>query len=92
MSELELTEKLNAIEAEYLKKKKAIQIEYAISNNPYKIGDVISDHYKTIIIKSWKFWISSSVPCLVYYGTRLTKAGTPAKNQEENAIYQMNIK
>lgn len=89
---------------EYLSRKKAIQEqhdeqlkllnkEYALENNPVKIGDVIKDHYK--IIRVEKFILCSSMhntPMLKYRGTRLTAKGEPSKREkDDNAVYQNNI-
>jgi len=69
--------------------------EYAFSNNPYKIGDVITDHYHTIRIKKIKYVISfqnNDNPSCYYSGPVLTKAGNIAKSQIANFMYQSNIK
>jgi len=80
------------LENEFEEKKKLLAIDFARENNPYKQGDIISDHYKTIIIQKWKTTYGGfEYPSLVYYGTVLKKDGTPAKNQTDNAIYQRNI-
>lgn len=80
------------LEKEFEEKKKFLAIDFARENNPYKQGDIISDHYKTIKIERWKTTYGGfGYPSLIYYGTALKKDGTPAKNQKENAIYQENI-
>lgn len=66
--------------------------EFVKTNNPYNLGDIISDHYKTIRIQGVK---SISVICgdisWSYYGEVLKKDGTPAKNQKDNIVYFGNI-
>lgn len=72
--------------------KKKLAINYATSNNPYKVGDVITDHFHTIRIERWKTVLGGfSYPSLVYYGTVLNKDGKDAKNQKDNYMYQENI-
>ena len=84
-----------ALEAELLKKKKQLAREFAYSNNDVKIGDVITDHYKTIRVEKllWGYDFGSHMPCMFYRGTRLTKNGQPAKREaEDNRVAQTDIK
>jgi len=84
---------INSLYTEYEQKKKKVAEEYAFANNPYKIGDVISDHIGTIIIEKirFSFPFGSKYPCCVYVGTQLKKDGTPHKRQEYTKIFQTNI-
>ena len=91
---------------EYLKAKKALEEEceinkkhlareFAYSNNPVKIGDIITDHYKTIRVEKfmWCRNFGYPFPCMLYEGTRLNKNGQPAKREyEDNRVAQTNIK
>jgi len=80
------------LEKQFEEKKKQLAINYATSNNPYKQGDVITDHFHTIRIDRWKTTYGSfGYPSLVYYGTVLNKDGKESKNQKENYVYQENI-
>ena len=81
------------LQAEFDEKKKQLAIQYARENNPYKQGDVISDHMKTIRIEKWRAYVGlNNYPMCIYTGTVLKKDGTEAKNQKDNEIYQQNIK
>lgn len=93
MTQEKYLETIAAIDAEYEQKKKKVAEEYAFANNPYKIGDVISDHIGTIIIEKirFSFPFGSKYPCCVYVGTQLKKDGTPHKRQEHTNIFQTNI-
>ena len=91
---------------EYLKAKKALEEEceinkkhlarkFAYSNNPVKIGDIITDHYKTIRVEKLVYGrnFGYTFPCMFYYGTRLTKKGEPAKrNNDANRVAQADIR
>ena len=54
---------------------KALCLEYANVNNPYKIGDIIRDHCQIIKIESISIEIPHlyNLPSCVYRGTVLTK-------------------
>jgi hypothetical protein len=88
--------KLAALHKEYETNKRKIQTEYALANNTYKVGDVITDHMRTIRIEKIQIdvsYMSSSIgkPQCVYVGPELKKDGTPKKNGIITQIYQSNI-
>ena len=67
-----------------------------MSNNPYKIGDVIKDHTSTIKIDTINVYMSLTDPCCVYSGPELKKDGTPKLPKRDGkqiraTIYQSNI-
>jgi hypothetical protein len=64
---------------------------YAFSNNPYKIGDFITDHVGTIKIEKIKFSVYFGGSECVYIGTQYNKDGKVSKKQDRNTIYQSNI-
>jgi hypothetical protein len=74
-------------------KLKSLAKEYALSNNPYKIGDVVADNSKTIKIEKIQFTLGGlqSTPECVYTGIELTKKGEPYKNGNKRSVYQSNI-
>lgn len=76
---LDLIEK-NAIELNELAKK------YCLSNNPYKIGDVFTDHNGSIRIDKIKF--SPIQLCCVYEGVVLKKDLTPGKRGKIRRAWQ----
>ena len=89
----EYASRKKAIQEQHDEQLKLLNKEFALDNNPVKIGDVIKDHYK--IIRVEKFILSSTtlgVPILKYRGTRLTAKGEPSKrDKDDNAVYQNNI-
>lgn len=90
----ELKSGLNELEIQFKEAKNNLYIKYALANNPYKIGDIISDHNTTIRI-SHKPKIRVDIygiPSCVYKGVQLNKDGSPSKRQKETIIFQTNIK
>lgn len=86
---------LATIQAKFEVDKKTLAKEFAFANNPYKIGDIITDHNNTIKIDTIKwamgrYW-ETELPYCVYYGVALKKNGTPNKKGTIEAIYQTNI-
>jgi hypothetical protein len=76
-------------------KKKQLLREFAYSNNPVKIGDIITDHYKTIRVEKflWGRYFGTPFSCMFYRGTRLTKKGEPAKRDtDDNSMSQTDIR
>jgi hypothetical protein len=69
-----------------------IQKKYAFSNNPFKIGDILQDHYQIIEVSEIKFTITIMRPECVYKGIKLTKKLKPLKNGEKTTMYQSNVK
>ncbi len=81
---------LKAYEVEFEIKKKSLAKDYAFSNNPHQIGDVITDNNTTIKIEKIKHTLGNSyeLPECVYYGVELKKDGTPKKNGKLQGIWQ----
>lgn len=94
MTKQEFDNRLNFIENRYDKEKYQLYIDYATSNNPCKIGDIIEDHTgKGKIIKqniTQRF--SSKYSLMVYVCIELKKDGTPKKKEIIRKIYQSNLK
>jgi hypothetical protein len=63
--------------------------KFCLLNNPYKIGDKITDLSGSIIIEKIKF--SRYDMCCVYFGSSLKKDGTPRKDGEKRNIIQNQI-
>lgn len=93
MNEQEYKEKLEEIERNARIAKFDLDNKYAQSNNPHKIGDIITDQNGTIKIESigQAFAFMSKLPESLYYGTCCTKKGVPLKRGGTNDIYQSNI-
>lgn len=89
MTEKEYQERLESLR----KMRIELDTEYALSNSPYKIGDIIQDHYHTIKIEKIKFANRyDGTPQCVYYETELTKTLQPKKRQTDISMYQENVK
>jgi len=86
-------------EDEYYKKKleiedlkKELAREYAESNNPYEIGDVIRDHIGCIRIEIINTYTTMyDLPSCSYSGLCLKKNGEPYKSGEIRESYQQNV-
>lgn len=95
MTEEEYKQKLGELEIEYKNKKNALGQEFAISNNPYKVGDILQDHYQIIRVEkirwAWMYATSPTPGCL-YFGTQLTAKLEPKKRQGINPyMHQSNV-
>jgi hypothetical protein len=64
---------------------------YALANNPYKIGDLVTDHVATIKVEKITFHVSYGESQCVYTGTQLNKDGKVNKKQDHNTVFQQNI-
>ena len=93
MTKKEFQEAKRKIDIEYNRKLDNLYIEYAKSNNPYKIGDIVSDNLHTIRIEKITVSIMfNNMPCCVYHGPELEKDLSPKKRQLNNPVWQTNIK
>lgn len=73
-----------------------IDREYALSNNPVKVGDIIEDHCTKIRVDKVLFrrcfdYKRDTSSC-AYKGTKLKKDGTPTKIPKVETVYQYNVK
>lgn len=91
MTEEEYKIKLKQIDKERDKSLQLLYKEYALSNNPYKIGDIIKDHQSIIKIESIGIYKGYYFSGCKYFGTKLTSKLVPFKNGDKSTIYQMNI-
>ena len=93
MTKEEFINAKSIIDEEANVKKKALSKEFSFSNNPYKIGDVITDHSGSLKITEikWGYMGFGDTPMCVYIGTELLKSGLPEKRQINTKIYQSNI-
>ena len=86
-------EKMMQIDRSYKAAKNELYKEFAYANNPYKIGDIVSDHMGSIKIERINVCLSYlSTPLCVYFGTEYTKKGEPNKRGGKRSVYQINIK
>jgi hypothetical protein len=70
--------------------KKRIATEYALSNNPVSIGDIVEDHFGKFQVTSVGFYYSMP-PCCTYSGIELKKDSTPKKKQSNRVVFQSNL-
>ena len=91
MKREELELKLNELENEYILNKKKLIRKFCDANNPYKVGDVFTDHIGSIKVELIRYNYSD-YNC-VYFGVELKKDGTPKKlNPKRNAWQGNDIK
>ena len=93
MTEQEYCKKLTEIDKEMHAKKKALAVEYALSNNPYKEGDIVQDVDGVILkiecIRPIMGYCTN--PQCAYTGILLTQKLAPMKKQKVTAVYQSRI-
>jgi hypothetical protein len=91
MTKEQYEDNLKKINLLFESKKKELIKAFCDSNNPYKIGDVFTDHISSIIIEKIKYDSGfGAYPACVYFGTVLKKDGTPKKSQEKRNAWQSN--
>lgn len=96
MNKEEYTAKVNELKEKFKKEEKTLAKEYAFSNSPVKVGDIIKDHANTIRVTEIKFAMSGTFtaefPQCVYYGDNLNKSGQISKRNPIGTIWQSNLK
>ncbi len=99
MNQQEFTDKLKAIEDNYLSEKKGLMLAYARANRKFKDGEVIKDGVSSghIIRMKWAWGnYPVSPPMVCYLCVELKKDGTPKMDKKtqkviERIIYEQNI-
>lgn len=91
MTPQEYEAKQKALLNEYEANRRKLAFDYAVFNNQYNVGDIITDHYHSIRITGWQLY-SVSEAQLLYKGIELKKDGTPTKAQKDTTIFQSNVK
>jgi len=86
----EYREKLESFEVELENKKQKLAIEYALTNNPVKVGDIVTDHCHTIKVEKIQIHFLKKPQC-VYLGSELNKTGSIKKNPNNNTLFQCNL-
>jgi hypothetical protein len=81
-----------------LLKEKHKQIEWELTkqfvddNNPYKKGDVVTDHIGPVLVEQIGYYRNSwGEPSATYSGIELKKDGTPKKNNPKREVFQENL-
>ena len=92
MTTKEYDEQLRALEADYEKKKRELDLTFAKRNNPVRIGDKVRFYSMYILVEKMVLCKPlGSYPCVRYFGTELKKDGTPKKSGKKNDIAQINV-
>jgi hypothetical protein len=84
----QLNKNLETLAFQYEESKRTLIKEYCLANNPYKVGDVFTDHLGSILIEYIKFSIYDK--CCAYNGVELTKKGEPNKRGTRRNAWQKN--
>lgn len=82
MTKQEYDERLATLKKQFEQAKNDLAIEFAKSNNPYKVGDILSCESRKVIIRVEKITYRYSydgTPYCVYNGPALKKDLTPRK-------------
>ncbi len=87
MTEQEYNAKLAEIEAAANRQKASLMYEYARSQAIFKVGDIIQDHNKTILVQKISAYKSFGVVSPTYEGVILKKDLTPKKSGERGVVY-----
>lgn len=77
----------------YERRLEELNLEFFLSNNPYKEGNIIEDHMgKGMWNGKYKIYRGLKIlPEFVYYCRVCKKDGTPTKKEEYRWIYSSNI-
>lgn len=94
MTTEEYDKELNFLQNEFEKQRIDLCKRFAFSNNPHKIGDIITDHIGSIKIQQIKttFGYLDKYPSCIYIGQELKKDLTPIKKESIRQVSQNNIK
>lgn len=94
MYEDEYKKALVRLDDEFKRRKAEFGCQYARSNNPYKKGDVVTDHMRSIRIETIRVEYPSfgEFPCCVYRGKELKKDDTLKKGAKYRDVWQSNLK
>ena len=93
MTEEEFDFKIAEIHEKASNLKKELFVDYAHSNNSYKIGDIVKDHSSIIKIEriTVTFGYLNKYPQCIYRGPRLKKDLKPYKSGEHDSVSQTYI-
>jgi hypothetical protein len=93
MTAEELQAALKEAEQKYELERIGLFKKFCEAKNPYKIGDVFTDHIGSIRIQKFRYSISNypvENSCMIYEGIELKKDGTPKKNNPIRRAWQSN--
>jgi len=101
MNKKDFLSQLNILRQDYKKAKEDLYLKFAEENNPYKIGDIVSDYYHTIRIRKIKYYFpnaraifndGSDFPTTTYIGTELNLEFSPKRIQKNIYMCLVNVK
>ncbi len=94
MKEEDYLIKIAELEKDFNKAKYQLSVEFAMSNNTYPIGSILTDHKETIRVDKIKVEMPfmSKIPCCVYYGVGIKKDGKPMKDGSIKSVWGKNVK
>jgi hypothetical protein len=94
MTRKEFDNRLKELELEFDKSKKALLVNFALSNNTIAVGDVVRDHIGRGMVEKIQTTMSllSKYSEMRYWCVELKKDGAPKKNGDSRWVYQSNIK
>jgi len=93
MTKEEYKLKIYELEKKYKNDQNQIKIEYALSNNPYKIGQIIESYSTRIKIKKIEVTHNFSIfPECYFKGISYTKKNKPYKKNNIDGISQSSVK
>jgi hypothetical protein len=94
MTKQEFDNAFNALEKRYYDATEQLYIEYAKSNNPCKVGDIIEDYIGKgkIIRQDVTRHYHDKRSSMFYECIELKKDGTPRKKETLRTFYQCNLK
>jgi len=95
MTKEEYNEEMKKIDNVMNNMRNQVRKHYAFANNPYKVGQIIEDHYQRILIEKIEMnycILALPYPECKYWGLKLTKQNRSFKNSEKNWIFQSDIK
>lgn len=93
MTREEYKSELDRLEQEFLANKRQLAIKCASDNNTVKVGDIVTDHIGSILVKNIKAGFPSleNLPCCVYDGIELKKDKTLKKIPTKRSAWQCNL-
>jgi len=89
----EYKSRMEALHTRHASEIRELNAEYALANNPVKVGQVIRSAVCMIRVERIRVYARHyGPPCCAYTGPQLTKSGRPYKSGAVETIYQDNIR
>jgi hypothetical protein len=90
MTNVEYLLKVDTIRREASREVQRLGREYALANNPIRVGDVVQDHKGLIVVAEIGVFYAD-VPYCLYTGERVTQKGAPFIRGGERTVHQCNV-